>query len=417
MTAIHPHRRALLQIFSAALRAVAGDDCVAAALQRRSLPDGVRLVAVGKAAQSMADGAKAALGGRLAAALLISKVGHLDRRHCRRFGWQALESGHPLPDAASLQAGQQLIRFIEADVGPLLLLISGGASSLLELPVPGVGLEQLLRTNQWLQASGLPIDQINRVRKSLSLIKGGGLLNWLGEREVTALAISDVPGDDPGVIGSGLLLPDLTLDQRGWRQQLPGWLDMLVANGLSQRRRPLRDPPPVEIVANLQMAKQAAAQQARTLDYAVRVEPEFIVGDAAEAGRRLAARLRVGPAGVWIWGGESTVVLPPSPGRGGRNQQLALAAACELAGEQNCLFLSAGSDGSDGPTDDAGALVDGATIARAEREGFDAAATLRVCNAGELLQASGDLLSTGPTGTNVMDLMLGLKLAPDNDQI
>jgi hydroxypyruvate reductase len=192
---------------------------------------------------------------------------------------------------------------------------------------------------------------------------------------------------------------------------------MLVANGLSQRRRPLRDPPPVEIVANLQMAKQAAAQQARTLDYAVRVEPEFIVGDAAEAGRRLAARLRVGPAGVWIWGGESTVVLPPSPGRGGRNQQLALAAACELAGEQNCLFLSAGSDGSDGPTDDAGALVDGATIARAEREGFDAAATLRVCNAGELLQASGDLLSTGPTGTNVMDLMLGLKLAPDNDQI
>ncbi len=161
MTAIHPHRRALLQIFSAALQAVAGDDCVAAALQRRSLPDGVRLVAVGKAAQSMADGAKAALGGRLAAALLISKVGHLDRRRCRGLGWQALESGHPLPDAASLQAGQQLIRFIEADAGPLLLLLSGGASSLLELPVAGVGLEQLLRTNQWLQASGLPIDQVN----------------------------------------------------------------------------------------------------------------------------------------------------------------------------------------------------------------------------------------------------------------
>jgi hydroxypyruvate reductase len=167
----------------------------------------------------------------------------------------------------------------------------------------------------------------------------------------------------------------------------------------------------VALVATLDDARRAAADAARHLGLGARVHPELVAGEAVAAGARLAQALRqAAPGEVQIWGGETTVRLPPVPGRGGRCQTLALAAARALAGCDDVWLLAAGTDGSDGPGDDAGALVDGGTTARAALHGIDAAQALAAADAGTLLEASGDLMQTGPTGTNVMDLVLGLRL-------
>ncbi|MGD8932735.1 MAG: DUF4147 domain-containing protein [Chromatiales bacterium] len=401
----------MLEIYRQALQAAGGRQAVAAYLKRHPLSGAVRLVAVGKAAQSMAEGAWEVLGEAISHALIVSKYGHVDRESCQNRGWEAVEAGHPLPDLVSLHAGQRLLELLrQDDPASLLFLISGGASSLLECPVAGVDPGFLRRANDWLLGSGLGIEEMNWVRKGLSRIKGGGLLQWLRDKPVCALAISDVPGDDPAIIGSGLLVPDASLQAGLQRLALPEWLSGPVLEGLAQRRPVPVPTPRVELVANLGIAKQAAARQARALGYAVRVVDEFIAGDAAQQGRRLAETLLQGDPGVTIWGGETTVRLPPRPGRGGRNQHLALAAAEVLQGQSGVWLLAAGTDGTDGPTEDAGALVDGATGERAVAEGLDPGQALDQADAGSLLEATGDLITTGPTGTGVMDLMIGLKL-------
>jgi hydroxypyruvate reductase len=402
----------LLRIFHAALEAVMGDYAVAQRLANRPIAGPVALVAVGKAAQAMARGARQVLTGQIGRGLVISKPGHLDTEYCKACGWEAIEGGHPLPDAGSLLAGQRLLDLLSQvdQEEKLLFLISGGASSLLEVPAAGVDLAFLRRANDWLLASGLAIQQMNLVRKGLSRVKAGGLLGWLSDRSVRALAISDVPGDDPAVIGSGLLTPDPALAQDLGELELPDWLSVPLRQAMSERPVIETPGPEVEIVANLEMAKTAAARQARESGYPVRQVDAFVAGDATETGRRLAKQLIEDEPGVTIWGGETTVTLPLHPGRGGRNQQLALAAAQVLAGHEDCWLLSAGSDGSDGPTQDAGALVDGGTLERAILEGYDADLALQTADAGSLLEASGDLIHTGPTDTNVMDLMIGLKV-------
>ena len=406
-----PNKSALLEIYRHALQAVSGRRAVAAYLTRHPLSGRVRMVAVGKAAQSMAEGAWEVLGEAINHALIVSKYGHVDREICLQRGWEVVESGHPLPDLASLHAGQRLLELLRRDdPAGLLFLISGGASSLLECPVAGVDPGFLRHANDWLLGSGLGIEEMNWVRKGLSRIKGGGLLQWLGDKPVWALAISDVPGDDPAIIGSGLLVPDAGLQAGLQRLTLPEWLAGPVLDGLAQRHPAPAKTPRVELVANLGLAKRAAAKQASAMCYAVRVVDEFIAGDAAQQGRRLANSLLQGEPGVTIWGGETTVRLPPGPGRGGRNQHLALAAAEVLQGHSGVWLLSAGTDGTDGPTEDAGALVDGLTAERARVEGLDLQQVLAQADAGRLLEATGDLITTGPTGTNVMDLMIGLKV-------
>jgi hydroxypyruvate reductase len=400
-----------LEFYQTALQAVNGSQAVAASLQRLPLGGRQSLVAVGKAAQAMAQGAWEVLGDQICRALLISKQGHLDQPACRSRGWESMEAGHPLPDQGSLLAGQRLLDFLQQDTSSgVLFLISGGASSLVECPIPGVDPIFLRRANDWLLSSGLAIDQMNQVRKGLSRIKGGGLLQWLESRTLHALAISDVPDDDPAVIGSGLLVPDPGLWADLQRIPLPDWLAGPVYQGLAQRQPSHVAAPAVEIVANLELAKQVAAQQARARGYAVRLMPEFIAGDAETQGRHLASEVLQSQPGVTIWGGEPTVRLPAHPGHGGRNQHLALAAAQTLQTEKRVWFLAAGTDGSDGNTADAGALVDGSTVRRAAMEGLDANQALAEADAGSLLEVTGDLITTGPTGTSVMDLMIGLKL-------
>ncbi len=401
----------LLTIYHAALQAVHGRTAVRQALQRHQMSGGICIIAIGKAASAMFLGAHDALSGQIVDSLVITKQGYGDAEVTAK-GARLMEAAHPTPDQRSLNAGQVLLNFIHtapADV-QLLFLISGGASSLVELLPAGVTLADLQRVNQWLLGSGLDIHAMNQIRKSLSLIKGGRLARELGGRKTLALLISDVPGDDPATIGSGLLVADRFIEAQA-AVELPPWITALMARGVAA---PLCDDAIFknivpDIIANLDDAKQAAAEYGRKLGYEVYEYAGTLGGDVTLVARELTAALLNGPAGLHIWGGETTLQLPSQPGRGGRNQHLALVAAVELCGCDNLLFLAAASDGSDGPTDAAGGLVDGKTVVRGRGAGLDENRSLAGADAGTFLAASGDLVRTGPTGTNVMDLMLGLK--------
>ena len=323
---------------------------------------------------------------------------------------RVIESAHPRPDARSLVAGMAVVEFVAGlpRSARLLWLISGGASSLVEVLSPGITLEELQRVNGWLLGSGLGIAQINAVRRRLSRLKGGGLAELARPRPGLALMISDVPGDDPAVIGSGLLHRS-----RG-RNTLPRTLPVEVADVLARCPDPERGAAPMiaaRIVASNRHARAAARHRARTCGrLAVRTGRGEFAGDAADLGRRFARRVAAASSGtLWVWGGESTVVLPASPGRGGRSQQLALAAALEMAGEPGVTLLAAGTDGIDGSSGDAGAIVDDSTCARGAEAGLDAPSHLLRADSGTFLEECGDLLHTGPTNTNVGDLVLGLK--------
>jgi len=411
----------LLKIMNASLGAVNGRGCVARYLDqaRPDLPDGPwYLFAVGKAAPAMAAGAREALDGAIAGGLLITKDGH-----CAQAGatgasdgvWPCLEAGHPRPDARSLAAGERLTAFLDAlpAGAPVLSLISGGTSALVEVPVAGIGLDELGRVNDWLLGSGLDILAMNRIRSALSAIKGGRLTAHLRGHPVVNLLISDVPGDRPEVIGSGLLVAPPAVPSPP-EEALPDWLARLLAEAGAGPALAPRDPTGIDtrIVASNADARRAAVEAAAALGLAAHDHGEALAGDGAACGASLAETLCQGPPGVHVWGGETTLRLPERPGRGGRNQHLALAAAQALAGREGVWLLALGTDGTDGPTEDAGALVDGSTVGRGEAEGLSAQDCLERADAGRFLAASGDLIQTGPTGTNVMDLVIGLKAAP-----
>lgn len=401
-------RRLLLDVFQASLAAVHGRTCVREHLRRHPLASPVHLIAIGKAAAAMAVGAHEALGDAIGSGLVITKHGHGEP-----LPWPVLEAGHPLPDAASLVAGAELLRFIDElpRDARVLVLLSGGASALVEALPDGATLDDLRALNAWLLASGRDIAACNRVRKRLSRIKGGRFAARLASRAVICLAISDVANDDPRFIGSGPLTADATVSAEPIDDAPPRLRALLsVAPSLPAPDDNYFASVDYTIVARLADAKQAAVAAAERHGIAARVMPTLIQGDAVAAGAALARELLESrsPA-LLVWGGETTVMLPPAPGRGGRNQTLALAAAGLLAGHTGVLLLAAGTDGTDGPTEDAGALVDGGTLERGQTLGLDAAACLRRADAGTFLEASGDLIQTGPTGTNVMDLILGLR--------
>lgn len=402
-------RRQLLQIYRAALQEVAGDHAVAAWLQTHPLQGEWAVVAIGKAAAAMARGAQRVLGQQLVRGLVITKHGHSDPALAPDRFIQ-LESAHPVPDETSLVAGQTLLHFLDdlPDGVPLLFLLSGGASALVEVLPEGMDGDSLARLNRWLLGSGLSIESINAIRKRLSCIKGGRLAPRLKGHRCVQLMISDVPGDDQAVIGSGMLVPDSAESLSG-REAFPVWLQQMLHG--TAAATPVDDPAfrtiESHIIANNAQACHAAAGQGAELGITVHEHLEPFQGDAAELAAKFCAELLEGRPGIHIWGGESSVRLPDNPGRGGRNQHMALAAARHMAGLSNLLLLAAGTDGSDGPTEDAGALVDGRTVERGEQEGMSASEALSHYDAGSFLELSGDLIETGPTGTNVMDLLIG----------
>ncbi|HSN70243.1 MAG TPA: DUF4147 domain-containing protein, partial [Steroidobacteraceae bacterium] len=315
-------------------------------------------------------------------------------------------AGHPLPDAHSLAAGAAVLERVRAtppDVS-LLFLISGGASSLVELPTDGVTLADVIAWNAWLVGSGLPISAVNAVRGRFSQLKAGRLAQHVAPRRALALMISDVPHDDPAVIGSGLLIasPDASLPA-GLPDAMRERIDALPASPTEPAIAV-----PTAIVARPEDFRDAAAAEARRRGFQVEAWPERFDGDATRVAGRAAERLARSRADLIVAVGESTVQLPRAPGRGGRNQHLALAAARHLAGRPLAVLLAAGSDGTDGPTEDAGAIVDDGTVDRGQLAGLDPGEALARAAAGEFLEASGDLYSTGPTGTNVGDVLIGL---------
>jgi hydroxypyruvate reductase len=348
----------------------------------------VWVAAIGKAAPAMALGAHDALGAALAKTLVITRAGHAPPELGALADLELIESAHPLPDARSLAAGARLLEWVEqlpAGVTPL-FLVSGGASSLVEVLASGVSLDALTRLNAAGLAADMPIGELNARRRTLSRLKGGGLAAALRGRAARALFVSDVPGNDPGVIGSGL---------------------MGAAPGGDAVQR--------EIIASVDDAVVAVAAEGARRGLAVRAPPGRFAGSAARLAARFTHELQLAPQQLLVWGGESTVQLPPAPGRGGRNQHLALAAAKLIAGHPELLLLAAGTDGTDGATEDAGALVDADSCARMALAELDADRCLQRADSGTALEASGDLVHTGPTGTNVGDLVIGLKLAPPQD--
>ncbi|MEN8175110.1 MAG: DUF4147 domain-containing protein [Pseudomonadota bacterium] len=398
-------RRDLLDCFAAGVKRVSGATAVRRWLEAQQMPR-CAVVALGKAAPSMLSGAREVLGDSIDSALMAVDPSYVESVPP---GVRWVEGSHPVPDTRSLAAGEAVLTFVDnLPAGlPLLFLISGGTSSMVEALHPGVTLDDLARATSWLLGSGYSIDAMNTVRKAMSRIKGGGLLDFVGDREVVALLISDVPGDDPATVGSGLLVPDPGLRERLAELELPGWLKGLAERG-SRAEGPSRTAA-VHLVATNRDACVAAAAHAERLGYTAWAHSTFLQGDAGEQGHRLARQLLGGPAGIHVWGGETTVQLPPSPGRGGRNQHLALSAAEIFAGKAGVALLSGGTDGRDGPGEDAGALVDGSTLGRGSLGGLDARRCLAGADSGRFLDAAGDLINTGPTGTNVMDLVIGWK--------
>ena len=376
-------RRLLLELFQAGLDSVSGRGSVARALAGSTGP--VWIAAIGKAASAMALGAHDVLGVSVERTLIITKDGHVAPQLHGLRNVEIHESAHPVPDKRSLAAGQSLLTWLNElppSVEPL-FLISGGASSLVEVLEDGVTFEQLAKLNAEGMASGIPIAELNSRRSRLSRIKGGGVARLLKDRPGRALFISDVPSDDPAVIGSGVLGPAGEFQDRIDRT----------------------------IVASLDHAVGGVCAAAGRLGLDVHKPASRFDDDAARLAVRFAHELHLHSAQVCVWGGESTVQLPPNPGRGGRNQHLALAAARLLAGQPPMMLLAAGTDGTDGVTDDAGALVDSETCARLALAEIDADDCIRRADSGTALAASGDLVHTGPTGTNVGDLVIGLKLS------
>lgn len=398
----------MLDLYRTALAAVDGRRCIANALAGTA-PVDTAVIALGKAAAAMMAGARDVLGVHLCRGFVVTAPGtasvlSADARV------QVLVGDHPVPGTASLAAGVALLQFL-ADLPselPVCVLVSGGASSLVEAPLPGVTLSDLEALNQWALARNVPIGELNGWRRRLSAIKGGRLAARLAGRSAQAFLISDVPDDDPSVIGSGLVACRAD-EERPVPADLPARLQSLLATVPAPPGATL----PTTLVASLSHALTAVEARAHALGLRVQRQTQRLEGLAVGAAAELAETLLHLTVDVLLAGGETTVELPATPGVGGRCQHLALSAATRLQGHPDVFLLVACTDGTDGASIDAGALVDGDTVARAALDGEEAEDCLRRADSGRCLQASGDLLHTGPTLTNVGDLVIGLRMSAE----
>lgn len=395
-----PRRRAeLLDLLSAALAAVEPEAAVHRALEGRPLtPEGrVVVLAFGKAAAAMARGAHAALG-EIDLGLVVT-----DRASPLPPPFEVLVSSHPVPDQRSVEAGRRLLK-LAASTGPddaVLYLVSGGASALVEVPAPGLDLADLAAVTTLLSNAGAPIEDLNTVRTHLSAIKGGRLGAATGGRTLS-LILSDVVDSPLHAVASGptVACPSVPADalavlERYELQGIPPSVVSVLAAA--------PPPPPVVGEAMLVGSGGTAAEAAVRRGAQIGIPISLATGLDGIA-RHTAGRVLAGspPGTVSVLAGETTVEVR-GEGRGGRNQEAALAAAIDLAGTRS-VFVALGTDGVDGPTDAAGAMVDGGTVGRAG--GLDPLDYLARNDSHRFLEAAGALIRTGPTGTNVGDLWL-----------
>jgi hydroxypyruvate reductase len=415
-------------VFDAALRASDVGPLVRQALAGLDLPSRGRVLVVGagKASGAMAAAAEEALGDRVVAGVVAVKDGHLAPTRRVRL----LEAGHPVPDQRGADAARA-IRDLAASATAddlVLVLISGGGSALTPAPAPPITLAEKQAFTRLLLRAGADIKQLNAVRKHVSTLKGGQLARAAAPARVEALLLSDVNGDPLDVIASGPTAPDDStfaeamriLDRFDIRDQVAPSIVTRLQQGIEGKiaETPKPGDPLFErvrnrIIGNNTVVVDAAAAAARTLGLTPLVLTRTLEGEAVDVGRRFAAMARdlkagrgpVAPPCCVIAGGETTVTVR-GQGNGGRCQELALAAAIELEGLTGAVVLAAGTDGSDGPTTAAGAIADGESARRARAAHVDLAARLADNDSHAALEPLGDLLLTGPTNTNLLDLYL-----------
>lgn len=398
-------------VIRAALAACRPDAAVRRALEGRDFPaGGVYLVAIGKAAWQMAACAAEVLGPKLHAGVVVTKYGHSMGPIPRCAVW---EGGHPVPDANSFRGTQAAMDLVR-DLGPedqVVFLVSGGGSALFESPlVPEAELAEITRA---LLAGGADIVEMNTVRKRLSAVKGGRFAQLCAPAKVFAVVLSDILGDPLDMIASGPACPDSSTCAQALavaeKYRLP--LSPLAAELLAQETPKTLPNVETAITGSVRELCAAAAKACRELGYEPLVLTDRLCCEAREAGSFLASIARSHDGAeqslAFLAGGE-TVVHLTGDGLGGRNQELALAAAPGITGMADTVLFSLGSDGTDGPTDAAGGLVDGGTLDRLTAAGLTVHDVLRRNDAYHALEAVGGLLRTGPTGTNVNDVAVVL---------
>jgi len=405
----------------------------------------VFVVGGGKAAVPMTAAIADVLGGRLTGGIVVTKYGHTRGWPVSGFRFQVIEAGHPVPDENSIRGAQAVADCVahatERDL--VLCLISGGGSALLTLPVPGLDLADLQALTGALLRSGATIHEVNTVRKHCSRIKGGNLARLAAPATLVTLVLSDVVGDPLDVIASGPTVPDPTTVADA-RKVLERY--MIRPPSVPPTRGEEEPPscPPAEVweygsmgegmfwetpkpgdpafervqhvvVGSNRLAALAAVEKARALGFNALLLSTYVEGEAREVAKVAAALAKgvrthgdpLSPPACLVWGGETTVTIR-GEGKGGRNQELALAAALALDGWPGVLVMALATDGTDGPTDAAGAVVSGETAARARTLGLDPRAALEANDSYPFFDALGDLIRTGPTGTNVNDLLFVL---------
>lgn len=397
-------------IIADSIREVQPDSAVIRALKETTLNGKIKLVAAGKAAWQMAKAASNYLGERLEQGIVITKYGHV-RGELPRI--RCCEAGHPVPDEGSFDAARKALALTEnlTKDDTVLFLLSGGGSALFELPL--IPAEELQDVTRQLLACGADIVEINTLRKRLSAVKGGRFAQHCAPAKVFSIILSDILGDPPDMIASGPTCPDSSTCADA--MEIVRRYDLSLREETKQLLM-VETPKAFAnaqwmITGSVRELCDAAARSCRKLGY----EPFFLTDrlccQAREAGSVMASILRThagdGKKLAFLAGGETVVRLTGS-GKGGRNQELALAAAEGISGLSNAALFSVGSDGTDGPTDAAGGFVDGATRQRLLEEGIHIDQVLLNNDAYHALQRTDGLIFTGPTGTNVNDVTVGL---------
>jgi hydroxypyruvate reductase len=411
--------RALLRgLFDEAVAAVSAERCVPGAIADAPINGRTLLLAVGKAAAAMASIASAQVKGATFG-LVVTRHGHSGPPHVLPEGFEVIEAGHPVPDAESLEAARRALD-LAGELGRgdrLLMLVSGGGSALLTLPVPGVTLADKQVVTQALLRSGATIGEINSVRKHLSLIKGGRLAVAAAPAQVTTLIISDIPGDDPSFVASGPSVADTTTLEDA-REIIARYGIAVPASVTAALADPANETPPsdalglagstVRVIAIARDALNAARRFAEAKGYKVMDLGDHLQAEARHLGAAHAALARRvaadGQKRVILSGGETTVRVTNPDGRGGRNLEYLLGLAIALDGAPRIHAIACDTDGIDGTEDNAGAIILPDTLARARALGLDAQAMLNANDAYRFFEALGDLVVTGPTRTNVNDL-------------
>ena len=432
----HAQKNQIAELFRAALRAADPYEAVlrhAGKILTVYENEGFRkliVVGFGKAAAPMMKAARDGLRGHLHQGIIVTKYGHAGGE-----GWDGRftvhEAGHPLPDENGVRATEEVMNLLkETDRTTLVVfLISGGGSALLVSPYGGITLQEKQKATELLLNAGADIFELNTVRKHVSEVKGGRLAEIAYPARVISLILSDVIGDRLDVIASGPTAPDKTAYRDALRiierYRLEGTMPRSIMDTLAAGIRglvpetPKQSSPVFERVENIlvgsnKKAIEAARDKALALGFETSIVSTEIQGEARFIGTWLAKKaieLKASrPSGhkiCLISGGETTVTVRGA-GKGGRNMELALSLAMEIEGKGGIMFLSAGTDGTDGPTDAAGAVVDGETVRRARSLGMNPEEYLENNDSYHFFQKAGGLFVTGPTGTNVMDIQITL---------